>query len=169
MGNVESGCGGGASGDEEDIETDSHVFAGDSPASATTGGGGAAAVSGASGSGGVRGSNRSPAPAFGLPAPEDLLEQGKLRSAAARMSDSWVAVSESVLARNESALVRWLEERLGRGEETVTLEQFCEMLESRDAPRHECEEVRFLTANVRPGFSYRSMCLLSVRSLIYVN
>ncbi|XP_048874070.1 zinc finger ZZ-type and EF-hand domain-containing protein 1 [Brienomyrus brachyistius] len=139
MGNVESGCGGGASGDEEDVETDSHVFAGDSPASATTGGG-AAAVSGASGSGGVRVSNSSPAPAFGLPAPEDLLEQGKLRSAAARMSDSWVAVSESVLARNESALVRWLEERLGRGEETVTLEQFCEMLESRDAPRHECEE-----------------------------
>ncbi|KAJ8343042.1 hypothetical protein SKAU_G00329700 [Synaphobranchus kaupii] len=56
------------------------------------------------------------------------------------MSDSWVAISESVLARNESALVRWLEERLSRGEESVTVEQFCEMLESRDAPRDECEE-----------------------------
>uniref|UniRef100_A0A671K5H8 Zinc finger ZZ-type and EF-hand domain-containing protein 1-like n=1 Tax=Sinocyclocheilus anshuiensis TaxID=1608454 RepID=A0A671K5H8_9TELE len=78
--------------------------------------------------------------AYGLPTPEALLEQVKLREAAARMSDSWVAISESVLARNESALVRWLEERLSRGEESVTLEQFCEMLESRDAPRDECEE-----------------------------
>uniref|UniRef100_A0A671K948 Zinc finger ZZ-type and EF-hand domain-containing protein 1-like n=1 Tax=Sinocyclocheilus anshuiensis TaxID=1608454 RepID=A0A671K948_9TELE len=87
-----------------------------------------------------RGSANPPAPSYGLPTPEALLEQVKLREAAARMSDSWVAISESVLARNESALVRWLEERLSRGEESVTLEQFCEMLESRDAPRDECEE-----------------------------
>uniref|UniRef100_A0A672LP28 Zinc finger ZZ-type and EF-hand domain containing 1 n=1 Tax=Sinocyclocheilus grahami TaxID=75366 RepID=A0A672LP28_SINGR len=86
------------------------------------------------------GSANPPAPSYGLPTPEALLEQVKLREAAARMSDSWVAISESVLARNESALVRWLEERLSRGEESVTLEQFCEMLESRDAPRDECEE-----------------------------
>uniref|UniRef100_A0A672L7F8 Zinc finger ZZ-type and EF-hand domain containing 1 n=1 Tax=Sinocyclocheilus grahami TaxID=75366 RepID=A0A672L7F8_SINGR len=88
-----------------------------------------------------RGSANPPAPSYGLPTPAALLEQVKLREAAARMSDSWVAISESVLARNESALVRWLEERLSRGEESVTLEQFCEMLESRDAPRDECEEV----------------------------
>uniref|UniRef100_A0A673GUP3 Zinc finger ZZ-type and EF-hand domain-containing protein 1-like n=1 Tax=Sinocyclocheilus rhinocerous TaxID=307959 RepID=A0A673GUP3_9TELE len=99
---------------------------------------GAAAGSGPRRNG--RGSANPPAPSYGLPAPEALLEQVKLREAAARMSDSWVAISESVLARNESALVRWLEERLSRGEESVTLEQFCEMLESRDAPRDECEE-----------------------------
>uniref|UniRef100_A0A673IS37 Zinc finger ZZ-type and EF-hand domain-containing protein 1-like n=1 Tax=Sinocyclocheilus rhinocerous TaxID=307959 RepID=A0A673IS37_9TELE len=98
----------------------------------------AAAGSGPGRSG--RGSANPPAPNYGLPTPAALLEQVKLREAAARMSDSWVAISESVLARNESALVRWLEERLSRGEESVTLEQFCEMLESRDAPRDECEE-----------------------------
>jgi len=162
MGNAESGCGAG-SGDEEDVETESPVFAEGSPASAATGtragneggggnggggGGGAAAAAAAAaaaGSGqgkGVRSAANPPAPIYGLPTPEALLEQVKLREAAARMSDSWVAISESVLARNESALVRWLEERLSRGEESVTLEQFCEMLETRDATREECEEVR---------------------------
>uniref|UniRef100_A0A8C1N781 Zinc finger, ZZ-type with EF hand domain 1 n=1 Tax=Cyprinus carpio TaxID=7962 RepID=A0A8C1N781_CYPCA len=102
-------------------------------------GGGAAAASGPGRS--ERGSANPPAPTYGLPTAEALLEQVKLREAAARMSDSWVAISESVLARNESALLRWLEERLSRGEESVTLEQFCEMLESRDAPRDDCEEV----------------------------
>lgn len=152
MGNAESGCGAG-SGDEEDVETESPVFAEGSPASAATGtragsggggGGGGAGGAAAAGSAGPgrsgRGSANPPAPSHGLPTPEALLEQVKLREAAARMSDSWVAISESVLARNESALVRWLEERLSRGEESVTLEQFCEMLESRDAARDECEE-----------------------------
>ncbi|XP_036379295.1 zinc finger ZZ-type and EF-hand domain-containing protein 1 isoform X2 [Megalops cyprinoides] len=142
MGNAESGCGGG-SGDEEDVETESPGFAGGSPASGATGGGGGGGVGSGGGSGsggGGRGSNNPPAPGCGLPGPGALLEQVKLREAAARMSDSWVAISESVLARNESALVRWLEERLSRGEESVTVEQFCEMLESRDAPRDECEE-----------------------------
>nr|XP_055055394.1 zinc finger ZZ-type and EF-hand domain-containing protein 1 isoform X3 [Misgurnus anguillicaudatus] len=145
MGNAESGCGPG-SGDEEDVETESPVFADGSPASAATGnragsgggGGGGGAGSGPGRSG--KGSTNTPTPSYGLPTPEALLEQVKLREAAARMSDSWVAISESVLARNDSALVRWLEERLSRGEESVTLEQFCEMLESRDAPRDECEE-----------------------------
>ncbi|XDV20765.1 hypothetical protein PO909_026027 [Leuciscus waleckii] len=158
MGNAESGCGAG-SGDEEDVETESPVFAEGSPASAATGtragneggggggngGGGAAAAAAAAAAGSgqgksVRSAANPPAPIYGLPTPEALLEQVKLREAAARMSDSWVAISESVLARNESALVRWLEERLSRGEESVTLEQFCEMLETRDATREECEE-----------------------------
>lgn len=144
MGNAESGCGAG-SGDEEDVETESPVFAEGSPASAATGnradnsGGGGGGASAPARSG--RGPASTPAPSYGLPTPEALLEQVKLREAAARMSDSWVAISESVLARNDSALVRWLEERMSRGEESVTLEQFCEMLESRDAPREECEEV----------------------------
>lgn len=139
MGNAESGCGGG-SGDEEDIETESPGFAEDSPASAATGvgvGGGGGSGSGRSG----RGSNNPPVPTGGPPSPGVLLEQVKLREAAARISDSGVAIQESVLAGNEGVLVRWLEDRLNRGEESVNVEQFCEMLESRDAPRDECEEV----------------------------
>lgn len=131
MGNAESGCGGG-SGDEEDIETESPGFAEDSPASAATGGGGGAGSGGGSGL---------PAPSGGPPSPGVLLEQVKLREAAARVSDSRVAIHESVLSGNESVLMRWLEDRLNRGEESVNVEQFCEMLESRDAPRDECEEV----------------------------
>lgn len=134
MGNAESGCGGG-SGDEEDIETESPGFAEDGPASATAGGGG----SGCGRSG--RGSNNLPVPTGGPPSPGVLLEQVKLREAAARISDSGVAIHESVLAGNEGVLMRWLEDRLNRGEESVNIEQFCEMLESRDAPRDECEEV----------------------------
>uniref|UniRef100_A0A3B4AK77 Uncharacterized protein n=1 Tax=Periophthalmus magnuspinnatus TaxID=409849 RepID=A0A3B4AK77_9GOBI len=138
MGNSESGCGGG-SGDEEDMETESPGFAEDSPASAATGvgvGGGGGTGSGRSG----RGSNGLSVPTGGPPSPEALLEQVKLREAAARISDSGVAIPESVLAGNEGVLVRWLEDRLNRGEESVNVEQFCEMLESRDAPREECEE-----------------------------
>uniref|UniRef100_A0A3B4AK10 Uncharacterized protein n=1 Tax=Periophthalmus magnuspinnatus TaxID=409849 RepID=A0A3B4AK10_9GOBI len=109
------------------------------PASAATGvgvGGGGGTGSGRSG----RGSNGLSVPTGGPPSPEALLEQVKLREAAARISDSGVAIPESVLAGNEGVLVRWLEDRLNRGEESVNVEQFCEMLESRDAPREECEE-----------------------------
>lgn len=137
MGNAESGCGGG-SGDEEDIETESPGFAEDGPASAATAvGGGGGSSPGRSG----RGSNNVPVPTSGPPSPGVLLEQVKLREAAARISDSGVVIQESVLAGNEGVLVRWLEDRLNRGEESVNMEQFCEMLESRDAPRDECEEV----------------------------
>uniref|UniRef100_A0A4W6ECK7 Zinc finger ZZ-type and EF-hand domain containing 1 n=1 Tax=Lates calcarifer TaxID=8187 RepID=A0A4W6ECK7_LATCA len=114
-------------------------FAEDSPASAATGGG----VGGGGGSGSGRsgrGSNNLPVPTGGPPSPGVLLEQVKLREAAARISDSGVAIQESVLAGNEGVLVRWLEDRLNRGEESVNVEQFCEMLESRDVPRDECEE-----------------------------
>ncbi|XP_029956401.1 zinc finger ZZ-type and EF-hand domain-containing protein 1 [Salarias fasciatus] len=138
MGNAESGCGG-ASGDDEDIETESPGFAEDSPASAATGGG----VGGGGGSGSGRsgrGSNNVAVATGGPPSPGVLLEQVKLREAAARISDSGVAIHESVLAGNEGVLMRWLEDRLNRGEESVNVEQFCEMLESRDAPRDECEE-----------------------------
>lgn len=138
MGNSESGCGGG-SGDEEDIETESPGFAEDSPASAATTGG---VGSGRFGSGRSRRvSNGLSVPTQSRPpSPEALLEQVKLREAAARISDSGVAIQESVLAGNEGVLVRWLEDRLNRGEESVNVEQFCEMLESRDAPREACEE-----------------------------
>lgn len=145
MGNAESGCGGG-SGDEEDVEAESPGFAEGSPASAATGVG--VANSGGSGSGrSGRGSNNPPVPGCGPPTPGVLLEQVKLREAAARISDSGVAIPESVLAGNEGVLVRWLEDRLSRGEESVNVEQFCEMLESRDAPRDECEEVQYFRDN----------------------
>lgn len=140
MGNSESGCGGG-SGDEDDVETEIHGVAEDSPASAAVGGSG----SGKTG----RGSCGGPAtpPHGGPPTPGVLLEQVKLREAAARVGDSKTVIQESVLAGNEGVLVRWLEDRVNRGEEAVNLEQFCEMLESRDAPREECEEVRHPVVN----------------------
>lgn len=137
MGNSESGCGGG-SGDEDDVETEIHGIGEDSPASAATGGGGG----GGSGSGrSGRGSNNVSVATSGPPNPGVLLEQVKLREAAARISDSKTVIQESVLAGNEGVLVRWLEDRVNRGEESVNLEQFCEILESRDASREECEEV----------------------------
>lgn len=146
MGNAESG--GTASGDEEDIEAESPSFTEGGPASATaagtgTGGGGGGSAAGGPGSGrGGRGLAHAPVASSGLPSPEALMEPVRLREAAGRTGDTTtLAVSESVIARNESALMRWLEERLGRGEETITLEQFCDMLESRDAQRDECEEV----------------------------
>lgn len=150
MGNAESG--GTASGDEEDIEAESPSFTEGGPASAAAagtgtggggGGGGGGSAAGGSGSGrGGRGSAHAPVASSGLPSPEALMEPVRLREAAGRTGDTTtLAVSESVIARNESALMRWLEERLGRGEETITLEQFCDMLESRDAQRDECEEV----------------------------
>ncbi|XP_054857932.1 zinc finger ZZ-type and EF-hand domain-containing protein 1 isoform X2 [Eublepharis macularius] len=62
-----------------------------------------------------------------------LLSQARLReAAAARLREAPSA--ESVLSRHRGALVRWLEERLGRGEQVVSLEQLCEALESRAGP-----------------------------------
>ncbi|GAA6103307.1 zinc finger ZZ-type and EF-hand domain-containing protein 1 isoform X1 [Tachysurus ichikawai] len=147
MGNAESG--GTGSGDEEDIEAESPSFTEGGTASAaapgvgTGGGGNNTATRGSGRSGSSRGSAHAPVASSGLPSPEALMEQVRLREAAGRTGDTaTLTVSESAIARNESALVRWLEERLGRGEEALTLEQFCDMLESRDAQRDECEEIR---------------------------
>lgn len=68
----------------------------------------------------------SPAPP--LPPAEVLLEQARLREATARLREA--ALPESLVSRHHGALVRWLEERLSRGDEAVSLEQFCEVLES---------------------------------------
>ncbi|KAM5180064.1 zinc finger ZZ-type and EF-hand domain-containing protein 1 [Mantella aurantiaca] len=72
------------------------------------------------------------------PSPGVLLEQARLREAAARLRD--VAAPESVISRHQSALLRWLEERLSRGEEAISRDQFIEMLEGRASGREECEE-----------------------------
>ncbi|KAG8587385.1 hypothetical protein GDO81_005650 [Engystomops pustulosus] len=72
------------------------------------------------------------------PSPGVLLEQARLREAAARLRE--VGAPESVISRNQSALLRWLEERLSRGEEVLSREQFVEMLESHTSGREECEE-----------------------------
>ncbi|XP_077152606.1 zinc finger ZZ-type and EF-hand domain-containing protein 1 [Ranitomeya variabilis] len=72
------------------------------------------------------------------PSPGVLLEQARLREAAARLRE--VGAPESVVSRHQSALLRWLEERLNRGEEALTRDQFIEMLESRASGREECEE-----------------------------
>eukprot|EP00079_Xenopus_tropicalis_P033324 XP_017947095.1 PREDICTED: zinc finger ZZ-type and EF-hand domain-containing protein 1 isoform X2 [Xenopus tropicalis] len=80
-----------------------------------------------------------PAPPLLLPpSPGVLLEQARLREAAARLRE--IGAPESVVSRNQSALLRWLEERLSRGEELLSKDQFIEMLESRASGREECEE-----------------------------
>ena len=60
-----------------------------------------------------------------------LLEPARLREAAAALRPT--PPCESLVSRHHGALLRWLEERLGRGEESVTLEQFGELLEARGA------------------------------------
>ncbi|KAF6098372.1 zinc finger ZZ-type and EF-hand domain containing 1 [Phyllostomus discolor] len=66
-----------------------------------------------------------------LPPAAALLEPARLREAAAALRPS--PPCESLVSRHHGALLRWLEERLGRGEESVTLEQFRELLEARGA------------------------------------
>ncbi|XP_069470819.1 zinc finger ZZ-type and EF-hand domain-containing protein 1 isoform X2 [Ambystoma mexicanum] len=77
-------------------------------------------------------------PVGALPPPGLLLEQAQLREAAARLRQE--ASQESLVAQHHDALIRRLQERQGRGEDTVTLEQFCEMLESRAGGREEGEQ-----------------------------
>ncbi|XP_038392311.1 zinc finger ZZ-type and EF-hand domain-containing protein 1 isoform X1 [Canis lupus familiaris] len=66
-----------------------------------------------------------------LPPAAALLEPARLREAAAALRPA--PPCESLVSRHHGALLRWLEERLGRGEEAVTLEQFRELLEARGA------------------------------------
>lgn len=77
-----------------------------------------------------------------LPPAPALLEPARLREAAAALRPS--PPCESLVSRHHGALLRWLEERLGRGEESVTLEQFRELLEARGAgcSGEQFEEVR---------------------------
>uniref|UniRef100_A0A8C3N8S2 Uncharacterized protein n=1 Tax=Geospiza parvula TaxID=87175 RepID=A0A8C3N8S2_GEOPR len=77
---------------------------------------------------GAAGAPQAGAAAPALPPAEVLLEQARLREATARLREA--ALPEPLVSRHHSALVRWLEERLSRGDEAVSLEQFCEVLES---------------------------------------
>lgn len=93
---------------------------------------------------GAAGAPQAGAAAPALPPAEVLLEQARLREATARLREA--ALPEPLVSRHHSALVRWLEERLSRGDEAVSLEQFCEVLESVSrlaaGSRGESEEVR---------------------------
>uniref|UniRef100_A0A4X1UG74 Zinc finger ZZ-type and EF-hand domain containing 1 n=1 Tax=Sus scrofa TaxID=9823 RepID=A0A4X1UG74_PIG len=78
------------------------------------------------------GTTPGPGPAApALPPAAALLEPARLREAAAALRPT--PPCESLVSRHHGALLRWLEERLGRGEESVTLEQFREVLEARGA------------------------------------
>lgn len=89
------------------------------------------------------GATPGPGPAAAvLPSAAALLEPARLREAAAALRPA--PPCESLVSRHHGALLRWLEERLGRGEESVTLEQFRELLEARGAgcSGEQFEEVR---------------------------
>ncbi|XP_067864037.1 zinc finger ZZ-type and EF-hand domain-containing protein 1 isoform X2 [Heptranchias perlo] len=71
------------------------------------------------------------------PSPEVLFQHHRLREAAAKVRDE---VAENVVQQHHSHLIRWLEERLARGEETIRMAQFCDLLATRFAIKEECEE-----------------------------
>lgn len=98
------------------------------------------------------GTTPGPGPAAAaLPPAAALLEPARLREAAAALRPA--PPCESLVSRHHGALLRWLEERLGRGEESVTLEQFRELLEARGAgcSGEQFEEVRVGWANAGLG------------------
>ncbi|GCB70823.1 hypothetical protein scyTo_0010862, partial [Scyliorhinus torazame] len=71
------------------------------------------------------------------PSPDILFQHHRLREAAAKVRDE---VAENVVQQHHSHLIRWLEERLARGEETIRMAQFCDLLSTRFAIKEECEE-----------------------------
>eukprot|EP00061_Rhincodon_typus_P001482 g14918.t1 len=71
------------------------------------------------------------------PSADVLFQHHRLREAAAKVRDE---VSENVVQQHHSHLIRWLEERLARGEETIRMAQFCDLLATRFAIKEECEE-----------------------------
>ncbi|XP_078404848.1 zinc finger ZZ-type and EF-hand domain-containing protein 1 isoform X3 [Cetorhinus maximus] len=71
------------------------------------------------------------------PSPDILFQHHRLREAAAKVRDE---VAENVVQQHHSHLIRWLEERLARGEETIRMAQFCDLLATRFAIKEECEE-----------------------------
>ncbi|XP_069741096.1 zinc finger ZZ-type and EF-hand domain-containing protein 1 isoform X2 [Narcine bancroftii] len=81
------------------------------------------------------------APAWSVqcgPSPDILLQHQRLREAAAKVRDD---AAENAVQRHHSPLIRWLEERLGRGDHTVPLAQLSHLLATQFAVREECEEV----------------------------
>uniref|UniRef100_A0A8C5MSL1 Zinc finger ZZ-type and EF-hand domain containing 1 n=1 Tax=Leptobrachium leishanense TaxID=445787 RepID=A0A8C5MSL1_9ANUR len=117
MGNVVSG----GSGDEEDPGIDPQETGVAGPEGDDTAGADSTATK--------QGAPGPASPPLLPPSPAILLGQARLREAAARLRE--VGAPESVVSRHQSALLRWLEERLSRGEETVSREQFIEMMESK--------------------------------------
>lgn len=67
----------------------------------------------------------------------DLFDSQTLREAVSKVSD---VVPETVVQQHHGHLLRWLEERNMRNEETVTVSQFCDVLFNRGVNRKEAEE-----------------------------
>ncbi|XP_070581030.1 zinc finger ZZ-type and EF-hand domain-containing protein 1-like isoform X2 [Ptychodera flava] len=66
-----------------------------------------------------------------------LFDHASLRESASRIKDD---VPENVVQQHHSHLVRWLEDRQTRNEETISLSQFCDFLMNRSVGREECIE-----------------------------
>ncbi|PIK37542.1 putative zinc finger ZZ-type and EF-hand domain-containing protein 1 [Apostichopus japonicus] len=67
----------------------------------------------------------------------DLFNSETLREAVSKVSD---VVPETVVQQHHGHLLRWLEERNMRNEQTVTVGQFCDVLFNRGVNRKEAEE-----------------------------
>ncbi|XP_066271165.1 zinc finger ZZ-type and EF-hand domain-containing protein 1-like [Branchiostoma lanceolatum] len=66
-----------------------------------------------------------------------LFDHGKLRDAASKIKDG---LPENVLQQHQGHLIRWLEDRTARNEETVSLSQFCDVLMNRGVGREDSEQ-----------------------------
>ncbi|XP_071500526.1 zinc finger ZZ-type and EF-hand domain-containing protein 1-like [Diadema antillarum] len=64
-----------------------------------------------------------------------LFDHVTLREAASKIRDD---IPETVVQQHHGHLLRWLEERFQRNEETVSLTQFCDVLMNRGVSREEC-------------------------------
>ncbi|XP_077980047.1 zinc finger ZZ-type and EF-hand domain-containing protein 1-like [Glandiceps talaboti] len=64
-----------------------------------------------------------------------LFDHTSLRDAASKIKDE---LPENVVQQHHSHLVRWLEDRQTRNEETISLTQFCDFLMNRSVGREEC-------------------------------
>ena len=65
---------------------------------------------------------------------QGLFDHSLLRAAAAKVKDD---LPENPIQQHHVHIIRWLEERLQRGEETITLGQFCDILQGRSVSKED--------------------------------
>ncbi|XP_066491104.1 LOW QUALITY PROTEIN: zinc finger ZZ-type and EF-hand domain-containing protein 1 [Tiliqua scincoides] len=106
-------------------------------------------------------------PPSAFPPAAVLLGRARLREAAARRLRE-APSTEPPLSRHHAALLRWLEERLARGEDAVAVDQLCEALESRagPAPAPAPEEQRALSEEMFAQFDTEGDGMVDVVNML---